>query len=569
MAESIKIKLERLIDLARQASNKSELYQLMYSISHLFERLDDQLLFSLAKENNLSLRMIENVFYNQVFNQAVLSLLKKNEPEKLTANGIIVKTGLKLSVFILANLIEHISQEDAKDIAKNFYKILSDLFHYQEAKIKYTIENLCNELLASLGDKQNDDSENTEYYLDLERFYENSKMSIGLVSSMLIISRSADSLKNAFKKFLRNKKDFENTEKRFSLSAGLDKINKATKKNLLLRKIIPVNKIKYFDNFINNFDFRKNEVNAVYIIEMMTDGFSYQEGKTFLEIIIDKINSIDLLQEEINNYVKINLSAFSRQMNEADDDWSNKVYLISVKTLSALNAIKDAKDHHWIQNVFIYELFHWVDDIHKVLNKHDIEDDWHIIEPLVDQENNQVEWKSSFFTPTEQEFIDDKSEKQLQKKILSRIVKTIIAMMNTDGGTILVGLVENPQAIIRKDISTHLVVKNNLTFFDIDYEFKKKKKSLDHVKREIQDILFQETFQTAEKFNNLWSIVGLEIKADYKIAVIYKIDVRQSKKLIYNTKKEDEAFWVTLTKRADGRTIKVDPRDYLLGINEA
>ena len=269
------------------------------------------------------------------------------------------------------------------------------------------------------------------------------------------------------------------------------------------------------------------------------------------------------IKKEIEEFAKSNLMAYSGEISEGNIEWSNKIYLLSIKTLSVLESIKDARDENWIISVFCYEFHHWLDEVHAVLNKYDIEDDWDKIEKLVGQENSQIEWKSSFFTSTEQKFVNEEIEKRNNSIILSRIIDVILGMINANGGIVLVGLVENPDAIIREDVKRNLLDKNGITFFDIHYEFEKRRKTLDSVKREIQDKLFSETYYSADKFNDLLTVEPIEIRDENKMATIYKILVKKSSKYIFNAKKEKDKFWITLTKRADGRTIKVDPREYL------
>lgn len=456
----------------------------------------------------------------------------------------------------------HIKQETAEYVNQRFYKILYSLVSDQDKKINFKISSLCKVFLTVLSDSRYIHKERSLIFINLGFCFDHNKISSALASSMFFIVQRMEILKDSFKNFLKNKEILKNKDKKFSLSKGLDEINKVAKQELFFRSLVPTDKLVHFDLFINNFDYKRNELNTLYIIEKMTSGFKYQKEKNFFEMIDEKINNSETIKKDINNFIPQKLSAYVGTIKQDDDEWSNKIYLISIKTLSVLEAIKNAKDKFWARNVFIYEFYHWVSDIHLVLNKYDIEDDWEKIRDLVVQENSRVEWKSSFFTSTETKFIDEKKEKEMKKIIFSKIIKAMLGMINTDGGVILVGVVENPQKIVREDIRENLIKKNKIFFLDINYELIKKNKTVDDLKREIQDGLFNETAQTAEKFNDLWSISPIEIKENYKIATIFKIEVVPSKSLIFGLKKEDATTWINLTKRADGRTIQVDPRQY-------
>lgn len=560
----LKTKLEEVISKINLLSTKSDFIQLIFNISHLFENLDKNILIGLLSTASVYINPIYEVFKNKSFNKALLFVMENNSDESKEEKEL-VYIGLILSVFVLSNFIFCLKKNTLEYLNEEFHKHFRNIKSFQEAKgVFHTANDIRSKLKEIIFDNTYEYKENSLIYVNLPFFWRNLNRSKALIRTMLLVLGQGQDLRNAFKGFIKDQRELGKRGKKFFLSRGLNNINKTTKKINLFEKFIPPEEIATFKSFIDGFNVNKNASSASYIIEKMTDGFEFQKDKRVIDIVRRKIdNSISIIQE-IQCFAEKNFVAYRDKVKDEDYEWSNKIYLISIKVLGLLESLKNANDDQWVRKVFAREFFHWVDDVHQVLNKYDIEDDWDKIQAIIGQENSQIEWKSSFFTSTEELFINEQAEKANCKKILSSVTKAMLGMMNTDGGVIVVGLIESPQSIKREDVKQNLVIKKGFTFFDIGYEFKKKNKNLDSVKREIQDILWNETFHTVEKFNNLWTIEPMEIKNDYSVATIYKIVVSKSEKYIYNVKKEKQGstIWITLTKRADGRTIHVDPRDY-------
>jgi len=148
-------------------------------------------------------------------------------------------------------------------------------------------------------------------------------------------------------------------------------------------------------------------------------------------------------------------------------------------------------------------------------------------------------------------------------------------MINSDGGVIIIGIVEKPEEIIDKEIRDSLLNKNGKLFFNVSNELLQNKLDLDGIKRKIQDFLKKETLTSVDTFNNLWNIQQINIKSEdgSKEIYIYKIEVTKSSKPIFSVKLDKEIdekdkvniyksenVWISLLKRADARTIYVDPR---------
>lgn len=574
------LELEKKLNNIQYLKSTDDFFQVICELSELFKLLKAEDCKKII-QNNIHIKFIENVFLNPYFNEILLKVLK-TEKDFLNSDGYknldklnaleekkkinfpekqLIQTALYLASFVLTNIFKYLSKNDILYLRQIFLLKLEIIIKNQN-KI-YTLTDVCFILYDIICTFDYTFNKQMAKKYDFNFVFKCNQISRCLIGSMMLIIPQINVFQFKFKKIIRQQKKMD---VKFSVLRGLCEIYNISRKIIgglkhFKREYKKNNNKENFNIFLDNFT-TNNEKNILYIFENITSDFHIQQGKIFSDVILQKINNAKKMKKNIFDFSKNNLQAFGGMAKDRDE-WSNKVYLISNKLLSTLEIINNSSDVNWKVNVAIYELSHWIDNTHQILNKYDIEDDWDKIEKFVKQEDSNIEWKSTFLTPTEELFIDDQSEKKKSKIILFNIVKVMLGMMNTDGGMVIIGLVENPQSIKREDIKKNLIIKNNFTFFNVNYEFKKKKKNIDNTKREIQDMLFKETLYTAEKFNHLWSIEQIQIKNNYSVATIYKIEIKKSNNYIYSVKKEKEIQWITLIKRADGRTIRVDPREYL------
>lgn len=564
--------LKKELDNIQSVEDVDDFFQAICELSELFKSLNTEDLKIIIKEE-IHIQFIEKVFLNKYFNEALLIILKKekkflnsNEYKELNKACIIekkkelnfsekqfIQTAIYLATFVLTNTFKYLSEDEIIYLRKRILLITEDIRKSQNEI--YTLTDVCFVIYDAVSEFDFSFKKEMSKKYDFKYIFGCNKISRCLMGIMMLIIPEINVFQVKFKKIIRQKK----TEERFSALYGLCEIYNISRKIKGGLEYFIKNE-KNIHNFVNCF-ITNNERNILYIFEDVTKGFHAQENKKFADIILQKIEDAKKIRKNLLSFSKKNLYAFNGIANDKDE-WSNKIYLISNKLLTTMETIDNSPDVGWKIKVVIYELINWIDDAHQIINKYDIEDDWDKIEKLIIQENSKIEWKSTFWTPTEELIIDEEREKKRGKDILSNVANAMLGMMNTDGGIIIVGLVENPQSIKRADIKRNLLIKNNFTFFDINYEFKQKRKSIDSAKREIQDMFFKETQYTADKFNNLWSVEQVEIKNNYSVATIYKIEIRKSDNYIYSVKKEKDVLWTTLIKRADGRTIRVDPREY-------
>jgi hypothetical protein len=552
------LKTEEILKKSVTCVSREDYRKLSGELSHLLENYDDNEIKELSLNEEFYLAPILKLINSDNFLKVIKRILDKSATAEEMS---FIQASLYFTFMPLSTCLEHIEPKMIWVLRKKIYIDFEEI----SSQLETSIANLAFVLYEICYDAKLNSNVKFNFYINLNKLFRLEKIARALAGTTLLVISTNNALEIALKVVMRKQKELE---QEFSITRGLSNLHRAIKK---IKGGIEHFKGSYqkatqtqdpFNIFVENL-WSRNEKNSLFIIEKMASGFEYDESKSLIQILSQKIKEAGQIKKEIDSFARANLGAFLHDnASETGHDWSNKIYLATRKTLASLEAIEDACDKKWKIKVAIRELFNWINDTHQVINRNDIEDDFLQLENLLSQENDTIEWKSTFMTPTEQPFISEIAEKEKGEEILSNIIKTILAMMNTAGGVILVGVVEKPKAIVRDDIKSAILKKKGVYFMDVNFELSKKAKTIDEVKQNIQDRLCNLTAKTADFFTNLWSIEILTIKSEEKIATIFKINIKKALEKIFTVEKNRQ-FWVSLLKRANGRTIYVDPRNHL------
>jgi hypothetical protein len=206
----------------------------------------------------------------------------------------------------------------------------------------------------------------------------------------------------------------------------------------------------------------------------------------------------------------------------------------------------------------------WIYRTHEIININEFEDDFKVVSPFLKEENVRVEWKASLYTPLQGSFINAQAEEKRSHEVFLSIVRAVLALLNTDGGTIIVGYVEKPDIISRPELMSKIAFVYGKSFFSVGEELKALGRSLDDVRLQILEHLKNQTGVTVEQFNDRITLERVNIRNNNDIIAIVKITVTRLDAPIYTVKvDEHKVTWVTLVKRGSGESINVDPRLYL------
>lgn len=559
--------LYKVVEGAQNAKSSKDFFDATCHLSSFFEKINDESLKSVFVSTNLYVLLLNAVFRNTKFQQELTRVseaeisLFGNEVDGLNIESKkFINAGISLAFFSIANGLSVLRDSNIIFLRKN----LTDLVRYilRNSSGKNTFTNLCFKLESI--------SSNNRYYytdkfpinLDDKKLFNALRLarSVSGVSFLSLTINSA--LSSQFSKINEtfNTDEFSLSKALLGIYGLIYRLEKSEESYYEGFSEVTTKSLRFFfEIFIRN-----NERILLFLLKKISADFQFQQDKKFSEVVLNKIKSSESLRGEIIYFAGENLKAYKGDIGEDGYEWSNKVFIASLRLLSVLSGINSAKDEKWMVSTAIHEFREWINDVHNILNKYSIEDDWALVQDFVDQETTEVEWKSTFFTPLEQIYVNDEADIGVGKKLFEKIIKTILGMLNTEGGVLIIGLIENPELIARKELAKNIIFKNGKTFFDVSSELKRLGKSLDQVRLQIFNSLKALTDNSPEKFNNLITLEPILLKDGQSSVTVIKIQIKKSEGYFYNVKKEGGAVtWISLTMRAQGQTVDVDIRDHI------
>lgn len=560
---------------ALSMSTSKDSFDLTCRLSAVLEDLDPQTLAQSIVAAHAHLNLLEIVFTNKHF-LSHLSIVcdseaktspgysKPKPKDLLLEDKVFLNSALSLSLFLVVLALPALNDDGVACLRRELTHHIQ-IFRRQSPNL--TFANVCFTIERIFADPKNQytTAHPTRFPVRLTDTFLFSTLQIArVVAGVVFLSLTIYDVLGEQFKLASDGLDRE----RANLSRLLSRIYGAaalvSEKVIDYLGIVDAGKRHGLDTFFKMFT-KRNEQNLLFFIKKICAGFQQQGNTSFHDIMLRKISAAPAILDEVRSFGHTNLAAFTQDISEDYDEWSNKVFAITTKTLSLLAETELATDSRWKVSIAVHELRLWLREVHEVINKFLIDDEWTRLSEFVKMEGSGVEWKSSFFVPTEQHFESEEKDAVLRKRLFERIARTVLAMMNTDGGVILVGLVEHPERIVRPSILKNLIYKNGLVFFDIASELEMLGKSLDQVRIELIGHLRSYTDETAEKFNNLLVLDTISLVGRGKglpITVV-KIDVKKAQHPFFTVERRNSTLWISLIKRAEGETVEVDIRQYL------
>lgn len=566
------VQLKNIIEDIKNASTSHDFFDISCRLINAVSNLDEVGIRMLDSKTHFSTKLLSAALTNEKFVENFIQISinegRLSNADPIASNvelKIFLNTSASLAFLGLALVLSNIRERDALFARTHLTRLLKNLIRSSDYKL--TFAQVCFNLETILGINryQYTKKENSRFSIQVDgkELFKQLKIAQAIAGVTLLSSTINATLSQRFKEIMREIEipNFNLSKILCDIHGVVYRINEGT--NTYLDKLEEpyASSLKnFFELYIKN-----NEKNQLFFIGKICSDFQYRAEASFHQVMSEKIKKAPFLKKEFNSFSKINLKVFRGPLQDGDIEWSNKLYVISIKTLSLLEELDSAQDERWKVSAAVFEYKEWLKAAHLVLNKYSIEDDWMLIENFLNTESTDVEWKSSFFTPLVEKTKDPIIVKNIENTLFEAIVKTILGMLNTEGGTIIVGLVEKPELIIDEEIIKKLIIKNGKTFFDIGYELKSRNRSLDSVCLQIYDRLKVLTDTTAEKFNHLVQFNEIFLSINDENIKIVKITIKKSEKLFFSIKKENNGTctWASLIKRADRQTITVDLRDHI------
>lgn len=306
--------------------------------------------------------------------------------------------------------------------------------------------------------------------------------------------------------------------------------------------------VKNFDNIVNYFDSKHQKINYKIINWVVSWIQFYDERTSFYDQLLKKVSNLSWAQKKLDKLVHSGLSFYSDELDSnRSSQYTDKIYLITTKLYIVCNKINDVSETKWKISVAIREFFIWINELHIIINKFNLIDDYSLVEDYLREEDDRVEWKGSFLTPLEN------TNPQFKKQNLQKIWETIISMMNHEGGVIIIWHIENYSKLLSKEGVFERWWKY---FYDLGVEFTKFRSDFDLITREIQDIIKRDLKLDISDFDQFFQIIPVTLNIKWENITICKVVVLKAENYMYSIK---EGIYMFLRKRVNKRNEQILP----------
>lgn len=543
--------LENILIKATFAASKQDANDILCEMWHIFNGIEknEKLLVVSIK---FQINVLQKIFENAEFQRCLSEVNQDRERMKLENQDlkrlmsdkkyiekiIILKLFLEIGLFPITFLLTEVDPVEFRGAIKSMLrKICCDIGNCRI----HTISLLLAEILKESGAKH---KFKFDQFIPFDGFHTDLIKVSRLGHSLLVLGIQIEVIGECFLRISAYEKD-----NRPNLYLSLKEIHGVTfmcKKTIEAVREFSIDKEirQFFSGYIFS-----NEIVLIAALQSISKGLN--DGN-FNENLLKKIDDIEMELTLLRDLAEKELQAFAGERS-GEYEWANKVYLTTIKTLSAYSAINNAIDIKWKMSVAIRELYIWIDEVNKIINRYLINDDWMELLPFIqgDIENKEIEWKSTFYMS-----IEGNTKIEKNKQLLKSVADTILAMYNSNGGTIIIGLVERPKEV-KAVMKKFLQKKQGYTFFNIEQELEIFKTSLDNVRRDIQELLSKISGSSIGEFDEYWTINPLRIFIQNGNIVVVRIDIKESPAPFISS----EGSKIFIRKRIKGRNANIDPRD--------
>lgn len=507
------------------------------------------------EKNNLSIedskKIIVNCFSNEFFLELLEDVFINNKNED------IFRLFIQLSFLWFTSIIN--SKNNIYFDDEYFSKIKSIFYFWEESLLhKFEVSIILHSIIDILLDfeKQKRFSVKIKWLKSIDSFF----VDVQKKSNILwIVFFSSFNYEFSLKSQLQRISSYNKINDKNNLLFNFEKIYWIINKSSWLVKwqlklwynMFGNNNITYFLWLVRS---KKDEL-SYKIINLVVSDFPtwYIEDFNFWKILFPKIKKMIKDKEKINEIIEKDLFDFNR--------WNiwyiDKICFITLKIISIFEVIEKSKNSKWKIKVIVREFYNWIEELYNIVNKFDIIDDWEYVKKFLVEENDQIEWKSSFLTPVKKDNPNFKKDNYL------KISQTIISMLNTNWGKILIWHIEDLQWINDK---IKYFKREKYYFFDIKNELNKFKTSIDEIVRDLQEIIKQELNCNIIDFDNLFWIEEKLLKINWESISIYFINIERSDEIFYSLfkikdwkKDKYDSRYITLRKRVKWKNECINP----------
>lgn len=562
--------MDKLLNNIYGSENETELFSNICYLESYVEKNGKKIFFeekvSKTKEtfsipkNYYTIQHIYKIFQNQYFINAISNILKyqrdyglSSVPEKILKNGYLVNLFLNCSFYFVSILSIDFKQNNIEYIGKSFWAAIKRLernFSYEFSKV-----DILNAFEVLVFDHKYFFQNNFPISIDNDNFYYILKKSRLITGNYLVDFSVPILLSNSFKKIISIKNKAGDS---FSVKDSINRLRSVIRKYTYLSNGFKFDSLgSQYTKEVSSFEYYfsvRESTKVLLLVNLVVENlenFSHDE-------ILKKIENSDRDLNKIKKFFYKNYNIFPdyEGSKTISGQWGNKSFLNTIKLFALLAIIKKSNDLQWKINVFLKHLSDWVVDLHDNINYFSELDDYDEIRNiLISGENDVVEFKSTLGLPIQ----DCENEEQFnytKRAIIEKIAKTILAMANSGGGDVFIGIIEKNNKT-SKSIKPHIVERNSMYFLDVKFSLKKEGEDFDSKRLLIQQLLKNLTKERLDFLDSLFSFHFYKIYIEDKGSCIeiLKISVKKSNKHIFIEKDN----FITLPKRLNGRVEMINP----------
>lgn len=520
----------------------------------------------LVLKNDYTIGIFYKIFDNPTFLKCILGVLKyqreyrelKSVPEKILKQGYFINLSLNSCFYFVSLFSKDFKQKNIEFFGRSLWSEIKKL----EKKLFYefTKIDILNAFEHIIFDQQYFFKKEFPININAESFFHNFQKSRLIIGNYLTDFSIPILLSNTFKKLTSSKKESGGT---LSAKHCKNVLVATLKKYEFLSNGFKFDELYDKKNEVNSFDYYFNSRESRKIL-FLVDSVVKDLNVFDKEEIINKINNSESQIKEIKDFFYQNYNFFPDYKGpKTEGQWGNKSFLNTIKFFSIINTIKNSHDVQWKIDIFLKHFGDWTDDLNDNINYFSELDDFNLINNLLkSEENNEVEFKATFGLPI-QGYTNEEEFKGKKRDMLNKIAETILAMANSNGGNIFIGVIEKPDKIkIDNEITLQIATREELSFLDIHFSLSKEKEDFDSKRLALQQVLKNLTTERLDFLDSLFSFRFYKIYIEQKKShiEILNIKVEKANKTIFLEKDN----WITLPKRLNGRVEKVNPAKELI-----
>lgn len=553
--------IEKIIDDIPKIRDKKQAFEARCNLFYFLEKIEERDRYKVLRRLNLYFKMFSKIFIDNVvvaehlqhcvlkddkvrknrttkgsFEEQLSNLRIGTEDEKQYLNAMLMLYFFTIAFYFDNGLLDNENMKQINRQCKSMvYKIFTDV---EDSNVE--IWHIDETIRFIIIDKAFQYKDKFPQSIEAERFFHYAKMG-----------------EEIFKVIFTQKNYINNLNQTFSL---------ATK---------DANRLENIEKFLYSTNETINSINNKDVVEKFGVIVGSQEVRLFNTILLSCIPFLIKVNQDIGAMNNFNesmkmirqdvreFSWFSNKKTNIDKSrygWMNKIFINIFKLYGALELIQASNHKSWKESAFDNQVQWWLSECLDIINlkqkeNYDTSNKISQLKYCLQQENNQVEWKTSIYPLVE------KAQGSQQRDTVRKIAETILAMSNTNGGVIVVGKMDNNNLQKVPQEKRHKVLQvKQFMFYDFISDLNDNDSDIDKFKLYLLDVLGQQTGKDTSIFNSI-----LTVKEEYlthdKISVgIVLLEIQKADSILL-IKKNDGSYKYPV--RANGKNEQGDINDII------